>query len=288
MTSLSAGMSQPLVTLTHGHGARWRGVTLNPRKEKNQMKIRRLAIGGLSLFTALSLTISGCGTKDAPGGGDDKGSSNATEQKPIDALLASTQAVTKESFKMKMESSVINAEGAMDLAGEKMSMSMEMGDAGESMSIKMLMLGKDMYMQMAFPGMEDKWMHLDTSDVKSGSLLDKMRDPAGVNEFSKTIVEIERDGDRGFKGTMDMAKAADADDETKAMGDKAKVPFTVRLDDQGRMVEFMLDMTEMSPEFGKLTVTYSDFGAPVTVEKPAADQIVDAPAEMTKALTEKS
>ncbi|HEX5542572.1 MAG TPA: hypothetical protein VFX60_13605 [Micromonospora sp.] len=253
------------------------------------MNIRRLTISGLSLFTALSLAITGCGTDSGATGGD-KGSSNATQEKPLDVLLASAESTTKESFKMKLESSVMNAEGVMDLANDKASMTMEMGAAGESMGIKMLMLGNDMYMQMSMgiPEVDNKWMHLDTGDVKAGSMLDQVRDPAGFKEFSDTIVEIERDGDRGFKGTMDLTKSSNADDETKAMGDKAKVPFTVRLDDQGRLVEFSMDMTAVSPEVGKLTVTYSDFGTPVSVEKPPADEIIEAPAEMTKAFTEKS
>lgn len=255
------------------------------------MKTRRLAIGGISLFAAISLGIAGCGSGSGSSttGGNDKGSTTITQLTPQERLAEAAQHINKETAKIKLESSALTADGLMDPANKKMSMTVKMSVVGQSMDMQMIVLDKDVYVKMAgLPGMGDKWMHIDGSAVKSGSTLDELfpdGDPGGVRRMLDGMVDVQPDGERGFKGTIDLTKSPTANETIKAMGDKAKVPFTARLDEQGRLVELTIDMTPVEPEAGKMTVSYSDFGVPVTIEKPAASEIIEAPAELAKSFT---
>ena len=70
-------------------------------------------------------------------------------------------------------------------------------------------------------------------------------------------------------------------DSVKALGAKANaVPFTAKADDQGRLIELVIDMGAVMPSAGKMTTTYSDFGTEVRVEAPPAAEVIEMPKEM--------
>ena len=61
------------------------------------------------------------------------------------------------------------------------------------------------------------------------------------------------------------------------LGDKAKaVPATITLDDKGRLAALTIDLSAVDPT-ATIKVTYSDFGAPVTIDPPAKSDVVEAP-----------
>ncbi|GIG85964.1 LppX_LprAFG lipoprotein [Plantactinospora endophytica] len=248
------------------------------------MKTRRLAVTGLALVTALSVGVTGCarpGTE--PGGGN--GAAPAAQVSPADALAASVRKLNEDTFTVSLKMSVMSAQGAMDPKGKKANLAMKMDAPGQSLDFKIILLGDDLFVKYTgLPGLPEEWMRVDASKIKDGSTLDIMPedDPMGVNNLMKGIVNVERDGERGFKGTLDLTKSPTADPESlKMFGDKVNaVPFTATVDDQGRLVEIAADTKTVSPLIGDMKVSYDNFGKPVEITAPKSSEVVEMPAEL--------
>ncbi|HEX6968463.1 MAG TPA: hypothetical protein VF174_06605 [Micromonosporaceae bacterium] len=255
------------------------------------MRIRRLALAGLGLATALLVGVGGCGT-DAGGNGSssDKAADSASQQSALEALTAAGKKLGEDTFKMQMTlTDGVTATGVIDPAGKKSSLTLDFSDEEGEFKIDAIVIGDDAYVKLAgMPMMPDKWMHLTGSSANSESILGRLKsdDPTRFGDLSAGLITVERDGDRGFKGTIDLTKTKETVDEetVKALGDKASaVPFTAKVDDQGRLVEMVIDMSAIDPKLGKMTTTYSDFGAPVDIKAPPASEIMEAPEGMLDA-----
>jgi hypothetical protein len=101
---------------------------------------------------------------------------------------------------------------------------------------------------------------------------------------------VQRVGEHGFQGTLDLTKAASvagssppAGIDVTAPGAKA-VPFTATTDAQGRLVGLTMTMAAIAPQAGTLKATFSDFGAPLTVTAPAKAQVAEMPEPAKSAL----
>jgi hypothetical protein len=254
------------------------------------MMTRRLTVSGLALVTALSFGVAGCkdiGSGGAgPAGGASATASAAPQQDPKEALAAAAGKLGKDTVKVTMKmSGGLNATGAMDPTARKAQLAMNMSASGQSLKINVVMIDKDVYLKMTgVPSMPKKWMHIDAAKVKAGSTLDVMPegDPAGAGKMMNTVVDVQRTGEHGFKGTLDLTKSPSANAAAlKAMGDKAKaVPFTATVDDQGRLTDMTVQMSALQPGAGDLKTTYSGFGTPVSIAKPPASQTMEAPKEL--------
>ncbi|MGK5522118.1 hypothetical protein ACSNN9_22555 [Micromonospora sp. URMC 107] len=256
------------------------------------MNTRRLATTGVALVAALALGLTGCGTKtdaDAPAGngGATTGAAPASSA-PADAraeLSAAAQKLNQQSVKMQLKSSVITGSGSMDPATKTGDMTMKMGAQG---TFRILLIGNDAYLKITgMQGMPKKWLHMDATKLgKSGQLnLMPEGDPGGAKQMVDSVVDAEKTGPGSYSGTLDYTRTKADDKAIQALGDKAKaVPFTARVDDQGRLVEFAIDTQVLHESLGTMITTYSDFGAPVTVEKPAASDTQEAPQELIESM----
>ncbi|MGC4857161.1 hypothetical protein ACLQ24_28285 [Micromonospora sp. DT4] len=206
-----------------------------------------------------------------------------------------------ETFKVNSKTGLDGVEfsGLVDPSAKKVSMTMftDIGDQG--MTVNLVQLDSAVYARLAgevelysgtrMPALPDKWMHVDLSKVEAGSTFSKMvdGDPACVNAMIKAATDVERNGELGFTGTFDITTLPGTQGNLfKRFGEKAKtVPFNTKVDNQGRLTYLFINLSAIDSGFiGGITATYySDFGVPVTIEKPAADQAVEAPAEVVKA-----
>ncbi|MGW4501734.1 hypothetical protein ACWENR_24375 [Micromonospora sp. NPDC004336] len=255
------------------------------------MNTRRLATTGVAIVAALSLGLTGCGTKtdaDTPAGNGGTNAAPATSSAPADAraeLSAAALKLNQQSVRMKLKSSVIDGDGVMDPATKTGDMTMKMGPQG---TFRVLMLGDDAYLKITgVAGMPKKWMHMDATKLgKSGNLnLMPEGDPGGAKQMIDSVVDVKKTGEGAFAGTLDYTRTKSEDKAIQALGEKAKsVPFTAKVDDQGRLVEFAIDTSVLHESLGMMTTTYSDFGAPVSVKKPAASETQEAPEELIKAM----
>jgi len=255
---------------------------------------RRWAIAGLTVLASLTLATTACQTKGSPGGG------GGAQTKSAQQILTDAAAKTKgQSFKFTLSyGTLLTGDGAQDGSGSNASVNMTVAEPTSGITIKVnaLVLASDMYMKMDFgalgsaiPGLGDigdKWMHLDATKVSGSALslgLKPGEDSLGAENYIKGVVTAEKVSDTEIKGTLDLTKSAPpgTDEEAlKALGDSAKnVPFNATLDSEGRLSKIVIHMPKVG-EFpaSDLTTTYSDYGAAVNLQKPAAAETVEAPA----------
>jgi hypothetical protein len=105
---------------------------------------------------------------------------------------------------------------------------------------------------------------------------------SGLNDDVKTA-----DGTT-YTGTVDLTKATGdiAPDATvlRNIGDRAKaVPFTAKLDDQGRMTYLKIDGGSVDPQLA-FEVAVTGYGTATAVTEPDASQVVEAPDSVLKIL----
>ena len=253
------------------------------------MRYRRLAIAGVALVAAIGL--SGCGRSQdraetsAPGGAP--AAEAAKQADPAAELAAAAAKLGEQSMKVRMEmAGGISMSGVADPKAQKADMSMSTGTGTGGTDVKTLRIGNDMWMK--FSGSlgtlagDGKWMHLNITELSSGSAYGLSGDPAAAEKMIKATAAVQRTGDHAFKGTLDLTKAQTVGKEAvKALGDKATaVPFTAKTDEAGRLVEMTVDMGGIAPVAGTMTSTYSDFGTPVTVQAPPASQVEELPSQL--------
>ncbi|SCL35903.1 hypothetical protein GA0074692_4213 [Micromonospora pallida] len=269
------------------------------------MKIRRWSAGVL----AASLLVPGltaCQSDGTPSTAEPAASgSAATSAIPSDAkeaLLASTKEISEGNFSFTINGGELNGAGKVHMPTKSAEMSLVSGDpasADLSMEMHLVFIDTDTWVRLQFGGSmatampeqttSGKYQHLDRTKIKG---IDQLEfdftdvDPAGSEALTKAITEVRKTGEGMYAGTLDLTKAADSDlldaNVVKALaGQASAVPFTAKLDAQGRLVELGVDVPAAGDTPAQnLVVTYADYGATTAVQKPPADQVVEAPNEV--------
>lgn len=256
------------------------------------MNNRRWAVAGLAAAAALSFMTAACGTATDNSPGTGSTSPTTAAANPKDALVASVKDLKTTTFKAKGQlSGGVTADAAVDPVAKagtsKATLSIP---GGPSITQEQIIVGSDSYVKLQLKNLPQAsrlpagWMKLDLSKLEERAdyTLDDP-DPARLeSELFKGLSTVERTGDRGFKGTLDLTKGVKGgivDDEVvAALKEKANaVPFEATVDEKGRIASFKI----MVPAVGTndpetWSVSYSDYGAPVSVTKPASS--VPAPA----------
>ncbi|GAB1642855.1 hypothetical protein [Krasilnikovia sp. MM14-A1259] len=255
------------------------------------MRNRRLAFAGLALATAITLT--GCGPKDnatsagAPAGTATKQA--ATQADPTTELAAAVAKLNQDTMRVSMTmAGSVHGGGVADPKAQTAELTMDMGDIGQGTKMQLRKVGTDIYLKIGgelgkVTGSGDKWMHLDATKLPAGSSVGMMSgdDPAGAKTLMKAVTEVKRSGDT-YTGTLDLSKSPQYNsDKLKALGGKATtVPFTARVDDQGRLTELTVDMERVAAGAGQLKSTYSDFGTAVSVSRPPKSEVTELPSQL--------
>src|SRR5690606_28790640 len=204
-----------------------------------ELLMRRTLTGGVAVFAAACLALSGCSPKTDAGGTAAPSSAPAeTKLDPSALLPQSLKNIKNDSFKFTSTTEVngetITTTGAFDLANKRGTMTLEMGDLGSPIEIRVI--GDDMYMS-GYPGV-DGWVYMDLSEITGGNTFADAANPVANADFllaaSDDVKEV---GDGKYEGTLDMKKYLDeyATEEQKqqlaealeaAGPDAMKVPFT--------------------------------------------------------------
>lgn len=256
---------------------------------------RRLLVSGAVLIAVLG--IAGCDTKTAPASGTAAPVATASPTaSPLERLQAAAKRLGEDTSKVKMElGNVMTGSGQIDPKNKKGTFAMSMSAAGQNIDMEMVTNGNDAYLKMGgqlASVLGDKWMHMDATKFEGGKLgMMSQGDAAKAQALVNALTDLKADGPNSFSGTLDMAKSSPlGEDALKTLkGVDTKVPFTATLDDQGRMATMTMDMSGLAkgqqmPEgmtLGKMVVSYSDFGTPVTVKIPAKSETQELPKEMS-------
>jgi hypothetical protein len=249
------------------------------------MRTGRLAVTGVAL-TALALGATGCASSAAgPATPGDAVATSATAD-ARDELVAAANKLATDTVKVTMGmSGGLSVAGVMNPQGGRAEMTMDINAGAKKVTIDMVVANPDLYLKInGIPSMPAKWLHIDSSKIKTGGSLDVMpqNDPVGAQRMVNGLVDVQRVAEHSYKGTFDMTKSPTANQAALGkLGDKVKtVPFTATTDAQGRLTEMNVDLSAVQPGLQPLRTTYSDFGAPVNVDKPPADQTMEAPQQV--------
>jgi hypothetical protein len=185
--------------------------------------------------------------------------------------------------------------GEIDPTSRSQSTTLAMKAGGKTIHEQLRMVGSDIYvkMDMSIPGVDGKkWMHLDTTKLKSLSSLGlgNPSDPTNLGAYSKEIVSVQQTAPGKYQGILDITKAPLPSITSSILaqaGDALKsVPFEATTDDQSRLTSMTVKMPPLGANVpaSTTTVKFSDFGTPVSVQAPPASQTQEAPALLYSAL----
>lgn len=272
------------------------------------MRKTTLAAGGV----ALALALAACGGgDDSANGGNPLPSGGSGLFSNVEQLVANASAKTEESqsakftMEMTMMGQQMTAQGEGVFAGGDSKMSMTMDAQGQT--IEMRFLDNTMYMKMpeeltAQAGGKP-WVKIspDGDDPLSQAMgnMDQtaeQSDPRKILDQIKQAGEITKSEETTLDGQdvthywieIDLAKASDMaglpEDQAQQMAEKmGKLPMELWLNSDNLPVQITMDMGKvmesagMSGQGGEMVMKYSDWGAPVNIEAPPADQIGEMP-----------
>lgn len=246
----------------------------------------------LGLFTALTLATAACGS-DSGGGDGGAGQGQEQEQDPTTLLTSSVDALNEETFKIEMTmGDLLNGTGQVDAPNGAAQMAISSSAEGQALDIEMILTPSDMWMSLgdlgAMMGVETPWMHVDLSQLGEDGFMGLKpgeTDFAQTTQLLQAITEVEQVDDVTFQGEIDPSKAEEGMIDQEMLGDAATVPFTATLDDQGRLTQIALDLPDMEGMPDSMVVRYYDFGQPVEIGPPPAEEVSEMPPELYDALS---
>ncbi|RUL92721.1 MULTISPECIES: hypothetical protein [Micromonospora] len=258
------------------------------------MNIRRWSVG----VVAAALLVPGvaaCNSGATDSSTASGSSAAAVPKDPKEALVASTKGLAEGNFSFTVASESINGSGSIHKPSNSAQMAMKAGDETFTMEFDVIQIDSETWVKMdlgellaGLPGMaemKDKYQYIDAAkagDAKNLDMLKDGSDPANAAEMFKGLSDVQETGPGTYSGKVDMTAATDSvaadEDVIKALGDQAKqIPFTAKLDDQGRLIELVISVPAAGDTKAQdVTIKYADYGAAKAAQKPPADQVVEA------------
>jgi len=263
------------------------------------MRTPRLAGLGLAMMATVALTLAGCNAEgdatpsssasasQSPG---TPASSSAADPAAAAALATATSTLSTQSFKMTMTAGPgVKLTALIDVPASKGTGTLNITGPNTDIQIKTLLVVQDLYVQVPGVTKANTWTHVDVSRLPEGAnvgLRPGQIDPVNTAQVLTSTTDVHQVDSRSYAGTLDLTKVAGitgVDESTvTTWGAAAKnVPFTVGLDDKGRLAELTIQLPAASGQQAyPLDVLYTDYGTAVTADRPAAGQVVEAPSDL--------
>lgn len=258
------------------------------------MNIRRWSVGVIAA-TLLVPGLAACNNSESA---EPAAAASSTPADPKEALRASTKEIGQGNFTFTMAGDGLTGKGLVHKPSNSAQIAMSFDDgSGSTMSMDMILIEPDSWVKMdlgelaasipAFAKFKDKYQHLDRSKIKDSEALSldlQDPDPAGTEALFTNITEVQKTGENTYTGKLDasgVTEGAIDSDLVKSLGDQAKaLPFTAKLDDQGRLAELTIPIPAAGEtKAHEIKVTYADYGKATAAQKPPADKVVEASAE---------
>lgn len=258
-------------------------------QREGYLKKRHLTIVGLSLLAAVSMAVGGCTKSDNGGTAVSAPSPSPSPADPKSMLVASVQELGRTTYKYHIETHGMTGNGVVDPAHKGLTM-LETTPGGFPETEDAIVIGSDYWIRSDYGDAKkliinptDKYMHIDAAKLGDARILNKYWQGADLPPgLLSGLVDVKQVDIQHFTGIIDLFKARgnphvmlDLNTLEKA-GDKAKsAAFTASVDSQGRLTDFTVDMAALGLD-QSLSMSYSDYGAPVTINKPVASKIAEA------------
>ncbi|MEV4479315.1 hypothetical protein AB0K04_01990 [Micromonospora coxensis] len=257
---------------------------------------------GLAACNSTGTGEAGASASPTVSGSASPGATGAVSGDAKQALLNSTNEIRNGNFRFTMSGAGSTAEGQVHEPSQSAEMRVMIGDASSDLMMKLDLIHykPDSWVKLelggssanSVPGVQKlnlgKYQHLDQTRIKGNKALGfdfEKIDPAGSEVLTQGITEVRQTGEGSYAGTLDVSKAAEAGSVDQsvitALGAQAKsVPFTAKLDPQGRLSEMVVQIPAAGRNAAQeIKVTYSDYGNATAAQKPPAAQVVEAPQE---------
>ncbi|NBE81396.1 hypothetical protein [Micromonospora rubida] len=268
------------------------------------MNIRRWSVGVL----AAALFVPGLAACNSSADEPAAGKASAAPVVPADpkeALLAATKEISKGNFTFTIADADTSGGGKVHLPSKSAEMKVASTNTdGEDFSVDMHLVftETDSWVKLdftgsiadMFPELKDrkgKYQHLDRTKIKGAKDLEfdfADVDPAGTEALTKAVTDVKKTGEGTYGGTLDATKVTGSDllDESTVEGLAGKasaLPFTAKLDAQGRLTEFAVQVPAVGEDKAhEVKVNYADYGAATAVQQPPANNVVEAPDDIYK------
>lgn len=274
------------------------------------MRAKSLMVGaamvaGLGVLAGCTSSVTGSPTVAGGGGGGSTsqggaGSQLGSQVKTVSDLsnLVGNSVEQATTVQVTMKSGIGTTTGSIkfgDPVAEKMSISTAAGTE------QVLLVDNVFYMQI--PGMQDltgkPWIKADSSNQVFATMLNNIKDNADPSQMIKNLeasgtltgtdtAQLNGQPTTHYKITVDVDKmiANQTDPTMKQLLGMAEqqglknYPVEVWLDGHGLPVQTTINMPSLSGAAGSdgvSTVTYTNWGAPVTITAPPADQVGTMP-----------
>lgn len=270
------------------------------------MRTPRLAGLGLATMATVALTLAGCGdggsattgaSAPTPAGGASapaSASAGTADPAAVEALTKATSQLGTTSFKVTATSGAgFKLTGAVDPAQGAGTADLRATGPNAEVNVKTLLTGQDLYLQVPGITKAGTWTHVDVARLPEGAnvgLRPGQIDPVNTSKLLNSSTDVRSTGDNTYAGTLDLSKAIGLAGVSQVTIDESgaqaeKVPFTAKLDAQGRISELTVEIPAVNGQAAQpLEVLYSDYGVPVTVTKPAASEVTEAPDSLYNSL----
>lgn len=266
------------------------------------MRTPRLAGLGLVTMATVALAVAGCDNGTATPGASASAadvpsadtSSTAADPAAVSALAAAAAKLGTTSFKVTVTSgSGFKLTGAVDAPHGTGTAQVTASGPNAALNLKTLMIDSDLYVQVSGITKSGTWTHLDASRLPAAAnigLRPGQIDPVNTAHLLSSTTDVHATGGNSYAGTLDLTKAAGLagiDQVTiDGYGTAAqRVPFTAGLDDQGRLSVLTIDLPAAAGQQPQpIEALYTDYGTTVTVQRPAASAVTEAPDSLYKAL----
>ena len=267
------------------------------------MRTPRLAGLGLATMATAALALAGCADSDttpgaagsaAPATPGSVASSSAADPAAVDALSKATAQLGTTSFKVTATSGPgFKLTGAVDPQQGVGTADLAASGTNAEISVKTLLAGQDLYLQVPGVTKAGTWTHVDVSRLPEGAnvgLRPGQIDPVNTSKLLASSTDVHATGANSYAGTVDLSKAVGLAGVSQVTVDNSgvqaqNVPFTAGLDEQGRLSVLTVQIPAVKGQAAQpLEVLYTDYGVPVTATKPAAAEITEAPDSLYSSL----
>lgn len=221
------------------------------------------------------------GGTDSPVGKSTEGDS-LTPEEFVDILTAAFDRATTASISMSTDVSSMSttSTGVVDYTGKspKLSMTMAGGPLPEDSTAEVRLVDDAIYMDSGLSGGKFVKMQLDDA-AGTGVDLSTIDPSQALRSFAEAAVDVTYAGTEKIDGDTLHRYSLQLDPAKMGLGKDARqaapkrVDYDAWFDDEGRIRQIVTTMGKA----GSTTVTYSDWGKPVTIEAPPASEVMEMP-----------
>jgi hypothetical protein len=250
-----------------------------------------LAAFGLAALSLAACNVQAPGT--APATPTPSASPTVSVADAKDTLSKAAMELGKTSYQIMLTAGPVSGTGALDPVGQQGQLTLTLFTGSATAQLETVLIAADMWLKVkGIPGVPDNWLHLDTARLPADSALGirpGKLDPVNAEKLVGAITSVDSRGSGQFTGKLDLTKVSDSAVVDRAtvdtLGERATaVPFEATVDAQGRLTNLKLDLGTVDGLPLRVNVTYRDFGTRVAPTRPAANDVVEAPAAVYQLL----